>query len=165
MHKDLQWWIDLTETFNGITFFVDSEPQPQTIFYQCMLTGEAAHFQQDWFYTNWTLDHPQLQDYHINKLELYTVLLLLSQSVLDKDLCGYCNHTFARSTKATYKSQLRAFLRFCLYFGYTAVPCTPTTVLPYIGIVARTPLPTSILNYQNVICILHLHALQEPLLN
>lgn len=78
MRKDLQWWIDFMETFNGITFFVDTEPQTLDQFStDACLSGGAAHFHEDWFYTNWARDHPQLQEYHINKLELYTVLLSL----------------------------------------------------------------------------------------
>lgn len=92
------------------------------------------------------------------------------ESLLDKELCDYRSQAFARSTKATYKSQLRAFLRFCLYFGYSAVPCTSATVLRYIAFLARSLSPNSIPNYLNVIRILHLqnglpNPLQDPLLN
>ena len=78
LRKDLYWWIEFMDTFNGITFFVDWEPQPLDQFStDACLTGGAGHFHQDWFYVNWALDHPQVQEYHINKLELYTVLLSL----------------------------------------------------------------------------------------
>ena len=77
MRADLQWWINFMETFNGITFFVDSSPN-LPLFYWCMLNWwSQKHFQSDWFYTNWIFDPPHLPDYHINKLELYTILLAI----------------------------------------------------------------------------------------
>ena len=78
MRKDIHWWIEFMQTFNGVTFFIDNEPQPIDQFStDACLTGGAAHFHRDWFYTNWAIDHPQMQNQHINKLELYTILLSL----------------------------------------------------------------------------------------
>ena len=51
--KDLHWWIEFIDTFNGITFFVDSEPQPlDQLSTDACLTSGAGHFHQDWFYVN-----------------------------------------------------------------------------------------------------------------
>ena len=73
-----------------------------------------------------------------------------------------------QSTTATYKSQLRAYLRFCLFFGYTPVPCQATHLLRYIVFLTRTLSTNSILNYLNVVCLLHFqfgypNPLEEPL--
>ena len=80
----------------------------------------------------------------------------------------YRNHAFAKSTAASYKSQLRAYLRFCLFFGYTPVPCRAIHLLRYIVFLARTLSTRSIPNYLNVVRLLHLqygypNPLEDPL--
>ena len=75
----------------------------------------------------------------------------------------YRNHAFA-----SYKSQLRAYLRFCLFFGYTPVPCRAIHLLRYIVFLARTLSTRSIPNYLNVVRLLHLqygypNPLEDPL--
>lgn len=79
----------------------------------------------------------------------------------------YRGQAFAQSTTATYKSQLRAYLRFCLYFGYTPVPCSSHHLLRYVVFLARTLSASSIPCYLNVVRIVHLQSgfpnpLQEP---
>ena len=77
---------------------------------------------------------------------------------------SYIGSTYAESTKASYRSHLRAFLRFCIYFDFEAVPASQDTILLYITFLARTLKPTSITNYINIIRILHLEAgLANPL--
>ena len=80
----------------------------------------------------------------------------------------YRGQAFAQSTTATYKSQLRAYLCFCLYFGYTPVPCSSHHLLRYVVFPARTLSASSISCYLNVVRILHPQSgfpnpLQEPL--
>ena len=80
----------------------------------------------------------------------------------------YRRHAFALSTSATCKSQLRAFLRFCLFFGYTPVPCSALHLLQYIVFLARSLSASSIPNYLNLVRLLHLqygypNPLEEPL--
>ncbi|XP_031572485.1 uncharacterized protein LOC116306546, partial [Actinia tenebrosa] len=87
---------------------------------------------------------------------------------LDLELRKFRGHAFAQSTAATYKSQLRCYIRFCVYFGYAPVPCKALHLLRYIVFLTRTLSPTSIPCYLNVIRILHLqygfpNPLQEPL--
>ena len=67
-----------------------------------------------------------------------------------------------------HKSQLRAYLRFCLFFGYTPAPCRAMHILLYIVLLARTLSTSSIPNYLNVVRLLHLqlaypNPLEEPL--
>ena len=80
----------------------------------------------------------------------------------------YRRQAFAQSTAATYRSQLGAFLRFCLYFGYNPVPCSSHHLLRYAVFLARTLSASSIPCYLNVVRILHLQSgfpnpVQEPL--
>ena len=66
------------EIFKGATFFVSTEPTSIAEFStDVSLVGGGGHYQQDWFYANWESDFPQLQNCHINELELFTVLLAL----------------------------------------------------------------------------------------
>jgi len=61
-----------------------------------------------------------------------------------------------QSSAATYKSQLQAYFRFCLYFGYRPVPCSSHNLLSYVVFLARTLATSSITCYLNVVHILHL---------
>ena len=71
---------------------------------------------------------------------------------------------FTFSTSCTYKSQLRAYLHFCLYFDYTIIPASSCTILHYIVFLANSLAPQSIPNYLNIICIIHLQAgYKDPL--
>ena len=81
----------------------------------------------------------------------------------------YCGQAFAKSTAATYRSQLRVpFCVFCLYFGYNPVPCYSYHLLRYVVFLARTLSASSIPCYLNVVRILLLQSgfpntLQESL--
>lgn len=73
---------------------------------------------------------------------------------------------FAESTKRTYQSQLRIYLRFCLYFGYTIVPATTQTLVRYCIFLARNHVPSSVRQYLNIVRIIHLdNNLPNPLEN
>lgn len=74
--------------------------------------------------------------------------------------------SYAESTKSSYRSHLKAYLRFCIYFDLNPVPASQKTVMCYISFLARTLKPSSIANYINIIRILHLEAnLPNPLEN
>ena len=70
----------------------------------------------------------------------------------------------AESTKSAYRSQLNAFLRFCLHFALTPVPVEQGTLKCYVAFLARSLNPSSIPGYLNVVRLLHLNAgLVNPL--
>ena len=78
------------------------------------------------------------------------------------------SHAFAKSTASSYKSQLRAYLRLCLFFGYTPVPCLAIHLLCYIVFLAGTLSTSSIFNYLNVVRLFNLqygypNPLEDPL--
>lgn len=80
----------------------------------------------------------------------------------------YRGHAFAQSTAATYKSQLRAYFRFCLYFGYRPVPGSSHHLLGYVVFLAWALAASNIPCYLIVVRTLHLQCgfpnpLQEPL--
>ncbi|KAI8492000.1 hypothetical protein Bbelb_303730 [Branchiostoma belcheri] len=63
---DLRWWEDFVRTFNGVSYFMDSEPiSAGQINTDACDDGGAGFFNGDWFYVNWTLDDPSLRACHI----------------------------------------------------------------------------------------------------
>ena len=78
----------------------------------------------------------------------------------------YKSLSLAKSTQSAYKSHLKAYLRFCVFFGCTSVPADRDTICCYIAFLARSLSPSSIGSYLNIIRILHLDAgLPNPLAN
>jgi hypothetical protein len=71
---------------------------------------------------------------------------------------------FAESTKRSYRSQISAFLHFCLYFNRSSVPVSQEKLKCYVAFLARSLNPSSIGGYLNVVRILHVEAnLPNPL--
>jgi hypothetical protein len=86
--------------------------------------------------------------------------------LLCKEAAAYKHSALASSTKCTYRSQLNAFLRFCLYFGCVPAPADQTTLKCYVAFLARSLNPSSIPGYLNVVRLLHLNAgLPNPLVD
>ena len=72
---DILWWKDGLSVFHGSTKFVADMPPPSTHFWSdSCRSGGGAICGNDWFYVNYSVDHPKLVDNHINCLELATVL-------------------------------------------------------------------------------------------
>jgi hypothetical protein len=62
--------------FHGSTpFNVDIPLMTHEFATDACLVGGAGHYKQDWFYTSWSEDFPQLSNANINVLELKTVLV------------------------------------------------------------------------------------------
>ena len=77
---------------------------------------------------------------------------------------AFTGKTYAESTKASYRTHLRTYIRFCFKFGLTPVPASQVTILSYIAFLARSLKPTSIANYINIVRLLHRDAgLANPL--
>ena len=86
------------------------------------------------------------------------------QALIDAEVSSYRQATFADNTKKTYLSQLRVYVRFCLYFGYKIVPCNTKTLVRYIIFLARNHVPSSVKQYLNVIRLIHLeNGYENPL--
>ena len=80
MRADLSWWANF---LNGNTFFVGSEPVSSDEFSAdaCPVGGGVFFLGGgggEWFYTNWEVDHPNVESAHINSKETFSVLLALS---------------------------------------------------------------------------------------
>ena len=85
---------------------------------------------------------------------------------LDADIAFYRAHAFAAATKRTYTSHLRKYLSFCSWYGYTAVPASPTTLCRYAAYLAQQLSSSSIPQYLNIIRLLHIETgLPNPLID
>ena len=79
---------------------------------------------------------------------------------------AFTGKTLAESTKATYRSQLRTYLRFCIRFRLCPLPANQSTLIAYVAFLARTLKTSSIGNYLNIIRLLHLDSgLANPIEN
>jgi hypothetical protein len=84
--------------------------------------------------------------------------------ILTREAELFKRQAFAESTKSTYRCQINAFLRFCLYFDKSSVPVSQSTLKCYVAFLARSLNPSSIAGYLNVVRILHVDAdLPNPL--
>ena len=75
---------------------------------------------------------------------------------LKNEVRAFSSRRFAETTRAVYKSQLLAYLRFCIFFGHEPVPAEQSTVLSYTAFLARSLRSSSIQNYLNLVRIIHL---------
>jgi hypothetical protein len=74
------------------------------------------------------------------------------------------SRAFADSTKASYRTHLLTYLRFCIHYGVEPVPATQNTIICYTAHLARSLAPVSVNIYMNIVRILHEEAgLQNPL--
>ena len=88
------------------------------------------------------------------------------EALIDAEMASYRRSMFAESTKKTYRSQLRVYLRFCLYFNYLPVPASTKTLVRYAVFLARNHATSSVRQYMNVIRLLHVESgLANPLEN
>ena len=134
----------------------------QTVFLDLMTNATKTRF-----------EHGSLSPLPLLKTFYLTCLLCLLQSSdpddllrLDMEVRKFRKQAYATSTKATYKSQLRAYLTFCVYYGYQPLPASTITLSRYAAFLARSLSAASIPAYLNIVRILHLeHGLGDPTKN
>ena len=84
--------------------------------------------------------------------------------MLYKEVSYYKGASYAKSTQAAYKTNLKTYLRLCCYYSCVPVPASQETLSCYVAFLARSLSPSSITSYLNIIRILHLDAgLVNPL--
>lgn len=87
-----------------------------------------------------------------------------TEAEIDRMVTVYRQAAYAESTKAIYRSHLKAFLSFCHKFGYLAVPASSATICRYAAWLSNTLVPSSVKQYLNIIKLLHLESgLENPL--
>ena len=90
--------------------------------------------------------------------------IIAEERRLDALILQYRRSTYAESTKATYKSQLRQYFAFCHRFQYSPLPASTIVISRYIAYISTRVSPSSIPLYLNVIKLLHLESnLPDPL--
>jgi hypothetical protein len=81
-----------------------------------------------------------------------------------EEASAFKRSAFAETTKSSYRSHLKSYLRFCLFYGRTPVPADSQTLKAYVAFLARSIKPGSINCYLNIVRILHCEAgLANPL--
>ncbi len=85
---------------------------------------------------------------------------------LDTEVASWRSLTFAKSTKATYKSQRRLYLEFCATINVPPVPASPQTLCRYAAYLGRCRAFTTVQQYLNILRISHIElGLDNPLQN
>ena len=74
VRKDLHWWSNFINFFNGRSTLLDQLPI-ECVFSDACIEGAGGSFGGDWFYLNWSQDWPQAKDFHINEKEVIAVAL------------------------------------------------------------------------------------------
>jgi len=96
-HRDIQWWEEFLEVFNGKCNFLDDRPVTSLETDACS-SAVGAFYEGDWFYSNLVVDSPQIASLHINfKEALCVVLAAVRWGHLwrDKLIYIYCDNTTA----------------------------------------------------------------------
>ena len=76
--KDLLWWSQFLETFNGKSAILDEDPI-ETVFTDACDEAAGGVFGRNWFYFNWSQDWPLARHFHINEKEVVAVALAAHQ--------------------------------------------------------------------------------------
>lgn len=83
---------------------------------------------------------------------------------LDDLVVHFRGNTFAGSTKKTYLTYLKSYMKFCQLFNLPLIPASTTNIARYIAFLSNRLKYSSIANYLTVIKTLHLEAnLPDPL--
>ena len=67
-HRDMEWWNNFLDTFNGKCDFLYSWPITDLQMDACV-SGLSAFFKDDWFYSNLLVDTQHLAHLHVNYKE------------------------------------------------------------------------------------------------
>ena len=74
VRKDLLWWSNFIDTFNGRSTLLDQRPI-ECVFSDACDEGAGGSFGGDWFYFNWSQDWPKAANFHINEKEVAAVAI------------------------------------------------------------------------------------------
>ena len=123
-HRDMVWWHEFLDTFNGQCEFHDLRPITDLQTDACT-EGVGAFHCGDWFYSNFYVDHPELAHFHINYKEALCVVFAAMRWApywSNKTVHVFCDNTAAVAmlNKATTRSPLMmVFLRKLFWLSAT----------------------------------------------
>lgn len=72
-HRDIEWWAEFLDTFNGMCDFTTDRPITD-LSTDASSTGLGAFFRGDWLYINLFADYPKLSHLHINFKEALCIV-------------------------------------------------------------------------------------------
>ena len=85
---------------------------------------------------------------------------------LEYEVSQYRSHTFADSTKGTYKTHLDCYIKFCLFMGFPSILATTFNTCLYAAFLARSLKASSVRQYIGIIGTLHKEfGLKNPLID
>lgn len=123
-HRDMVWWHDFLQQFNGKCDFHEKRPVTELQTDACS-SSVGAYFLGDWFYSNLLVDYPSLSTLHINfKEALCVVLSAVRWAPLwrNKTVHVFCDNTAAVAmlNKGTTKNPIMMyFLRRLFWLSAT----------------------------------------------
>ena len=74
VRKDLLWWSNFIDTFNGRSTLLDQRPI-ECVFSDACDEAAGGSFGGDWFYFNWSQDWPKAAYFYINEKEVAAVAI------------------------------------------------------------------------------------------
>jgi hypothetical protein len=127
---DLSWWKEALPLFNGTCLFRCDIPPPCCAFAtDACESGGGGFLLNDWFYSSWHVDYPEMLNEHINTLELFTVVLALRRwgsELRDKHVKVWTDNTcvIAALRKQTSRGKdlmplIREIYLLCVQFNLT----------------------------------------------
>ena len=123
-HRDIAWWREFLEVFNGQCDFHDLRPVTSLQTDACS-EAVGASFEGDWFYSNFLVDHKDLYRLHINYKEAICVVLAAIRWASfwrNKTIHVFCDNTAAVAmlNKGTTKNPvMMQFLRQLFWLSAT----------------------------------------------
>lgn len=156
-YRDLLWWDQFLDTFNGSRSFIEKKPIVD-VYTDASLKAAGAFFRGDWLYTNFIVDTPHLMHMHINHKEVLAIVFAALRWCKSWQNQHVIIHTDNMAAKAiinkgtTNNSTIMAFLRLLFWlsaiynFRITAVyiPGTENTIADNIS---RLHEPCHMLNF------------------
>ena len=123
-HRDIAWWLEFLDVFNGQCDFYDLRPITDLQTDACSEAIGAFHA-GDWFYSNLYVDCPELSGLHINFKEALCVVFAAMRwcsSWKNKIIHVYCDNTAAVAmlNKGTTRSPvMMTYLRHLFWLSAT----------------------------------------------
>lgn len=159
--SDLQWWVDRLSEENYCEKLWDTRPIA-TLFCDASQLGGGAFCLDDWLYTSWSADHPDVANSHINMKELAIVVYAIQRWIhrlRGHRIIVYTDNMAARSilNKCTSPCPQAVFLlrqltalamRFDFSVFAVHVPGV-TNVLP--DVISRFELPRFLLSFPSTL--------------
>jgi hypothetical protein len=75
--KDVQWWVQYLEVFNGVIYYRNSDRV--VVHSDACQEGAGMFCRGDWYYVNWAVDLPRASPLHINYKEVLAITMAVQR--------------------------------------------------------------------------------------